>query len=225
MKYGHPTLLRYPLWVSLESDKDVKFLIKPLSYSKVYGLNEYYYIKDKLDGVEKYTPYDSLEDSIVEVKGIIGFSNTKEVLQALSSEDRNYLEYKLYQLSSLTSEQLGNIQKLIYLVTEPKLQEPTYSCDKCKSIPGLQAARNCPLLDAEPTAKFKLRVGDTTYTRCPIASMDTYIVNQIIQSNNFLSMNTLPLSGGIEEQSAWFVLVSQRYKARLNELRALQNQS
>lgn len=224
MKYGHPTLLRHPVWISLESDKDVKFLIKPLAYSKVYGLNEYYYIKDKLDGIESYTPYDSLEDSIVDIKGIIGFSNTKDVLKALSSADRNYLEYKLYQLSSLTLEQINNIQALIYLITEPKLQEPTYTCEKCKAIPGLQVARNCPLLDTEPSSKFKLRVGDNTYTRCPISDMDTYIVNQIIQSNNFLSMNTLPLSGGIEEQSVWFVLVSQRYKARLNELRA-QNQS
>lgn len=229
MKYGHPTLLRYPVWVSLESDKDVKFLLKPLSYSAVYGMNEYYYVRDKLEGIEKYTPYDNLESSILEVKGVLGFNEgstsncIQEVLRALSSADRDYLEYKLYQLSSLTYLQLENIQKLIYLVTEPKLQEVTYTCEKCKKIPGLQEARNCPLLNKAITSKFKLRVGDTTYTQCPIADMDNYVVNQIVQSNNFLAVNSLPLSGGIEEQSAWFVLVSQRYKARLNELRSAQN--
>ena len=223
MKYGHPTLVRYPIWVSLESDKEVKFLLKPLSYSKVYGMNEYYYLKDKLEGVVKYTPYDTLEESILEVKGILGFSSTSDVLRALSQEDKNYLEMKLYQISSLTTQQLANIEQLINIITEPKLQTETYTCTKCKSIPGLQLSRNCPLLDSPPTAKFKLRIGETTYTRCPVANVDNYVVNQIIQSNNFLSMNSLPLSGGIEEQSSWFVLVLQRYKARLNELRANQN--
>lgn len=40
MKYGHPTLLRQPLWVELPSDKDVKFLIRPMSYGEVYGLKK-----------------------------------------------------------------------------------------------------------------------------------------------------------------------------------------
>lgn len=223
MKYGHPTLVRYPIWVELESDKDIKFLIKPLSYSKVYGLNEYYYIKDKLKGIAKYTPYDTLEESILEVKGAIGFSSTSDVLRALSQADRNYLEYKLYEVSSLTSEQLSNVEDMINIITEPKLQADTYACSKCKTIPGLQAARNCPLLNEPPLATFKIRIGNTTHTQCPVATIDNYVANQIIQSNNFLSMNALPLSGGIEEQSSWFVLVSQRYKARLNELRAAQN--
>lgn len=220
MKYGHPTLLRYPIWVSLESDKEVKFLLKPMSYYSVYGMNEYYYIKDKLNNVEKFIPYDILKDSILEVRGVIGFDSTDSILKALSSSDRNYLEYKLYEISSLTQEQLTNIENLIGIITEPSLQDETYSCAKCKSIPGLQDARNCPLLEDAPTSKFKIRIGSTTYTNCPIATVDTYVVNQIIQSNNFLSMNSLPISGGIEEQSSWFVLVSQRYKAKLNELRS-----
>lgn len=223
MEYGHPTLVRYPIWVSLESDKDVKFLLKPLSYSQVYGMNEYYYLKDKLENVVHYTPYDSLESSILEIKGIVGFSSTADVLRALSQEDKSYLEYKLYSISSLTNTQLSNIENLINVITEPKLQEPSYSCEKCKTIPGLQMARNCPLIDIKIPSKFKLKIGDTVHTKCPMGNIDTYVVNQIIQSNNFLSMNTLPLSGGIEEQSSWFVLVSQRYKARLNELRANQN--
>lgn len=223
MRYGHPTLVRQPIWVSLKSDKDIKFLLRPLSYSIVYGMNEYYYLKDNLTDIEAYTPYDNLEYSIIDTKGTIGFTNTKDILRALSTEDKSFLEYTLYSISCLTNEQLQNIEELIGLITEPTLQTQNYTCDKCKTIPGMQAARNCPLIDIKIPAKFKLRVGNTTYNKCPMSNLDTYVINQIIQSNNFLSMNTLPLSGGIEEQSSWFVLVSQRYKARLNELRATQN--
>lgn len=222
MKYGHPTLVRYPIWVSLESDKDVKFLLKPLSYSKVYGMNEYYYIKDEMDNIVQYTPYDNLEESILEIKGIVGFKEnytSADILKALSQDDKIYLEYKLYAISSLTTAQLLNIEKLIDIITEPRLHEPTYTCSKCQSIPGLQQARNCPLITIETPAKFKIRINNTTYITCPMGDLDTYVINQIIQANNFLSMNTLPLNGGIEEQSSWFVLVSQRYKARINELR------
>lgn len=224
MKYGHPTLLRQPLWVSLESDKDVKFLMTPLSYYQVYGLNEYYYIRDKLDGVESFPPFDMLKESIKEVKGTVGFNSIDDVLKAISTEDKSYLEYKLYEISALTSEQVENLGKLMDLITSSAVQEETYSCAKCKTIPGLQEARNCPLLATTPSAKFKLRVGETTYTQCPMSDIDNYVVNQIIQSNNFLGLNTLPLSGGIENQSVWFVLVSQQYKHKLNELRASKNQ-
>ena len=223
MKYGHPTLVRYPVWVSLESDKEVKFLLKPLSYSKVYGMNEYYYLRDKLEGIVNYTPYDSLLESILDVKGVVGFTSTEDVLKAISQDDKNYLEYKLYTISSLTNKQLDSINKLIDIITEPQLMADTYNCEKCKKIPGMQQARNCPLIDIKEPAKFKLRISDATYTTCPMADIDNYVVNQIIQANNFISMNSLPLSGGIEEQSSWFVLVSQRYKARLNEIRANQN--
>lgn len=222
MKYGHPTLVRYPVWVSLESDKEVKFLLKPLSYSKVYGMNEYYYLRDKLEGITNYTPYDSLLESILDVKGVVGFTSIEDILKALSQDDKNYLEYKLYTISSLTNKQLDSINKLIDIITEPQLMADTYNCEKCKEIPGMQQARNCPLIDIKEPAKFKLRISDTTYTACPMADIDNYVVNQIIQANNFISMNSLPLSGGIEEQSSWFVLVSQRYKARINALRANQ---
>lgn len=224
MKYGNPTLVRQPLWVSLESDKDVKFLIKPLSYAQVYGLNEYYYLKDKLDTIANFKPYDTLESSIIDTKGTLGFDSISQVLTALSQEDKNFLEYTLYSISSLTTEQLNNIEELIDIITEPKLQEPTYNCEKCKSIPGMQQARNCPLIEIKTPAKFKLKIRDKVHTKCPISSIDTFVVNQIIQSHNFLALNSLPLSGGIEEQSVWFVLVAQKYKSRINELK-LQNQS
>lgn len=225
MKYGHPTLVRHPLWVSLPSDEDIKFLLKPLSYGQVYGMNEYYYIKDKLDGIVNFIPYDILLNSIIDVKGTVGFNNTADILKALSTEDKSYLEYKLYQFSALTQEQLENIKQLIDLMTNETLQEPTYNCSKCKTIPGMQEARNCPLLaNPPPFANFKLRINETTYTKCPVSDIDNYVSNQIIQSNNFLSFNILPVSGGIEEQSAWFVLVSQMYKSKLNELRANKTQ-
>lgn len=222
MKYGHPTLLRHPLWVSLESDKEVKFLLQPLSYSQVYGMNEYYYIKDKATNIEKYTPYGVLHSNIIDYKGAIGFSDLSTLLDTLSISDKEFLEYKLYELSALTEEQLLNIEELINIITEPALQDDSYSCAKCKLVPGRQEARNCPLLELTTKAKFKIRIGNTTHTSCPVASVDTYVANQIIQSNNFLSMNTQPLSGGLDNQSVWFVLVSQRYKARVNELRARQ---
>ena len=224
MKYGNPTLVRQPLWVSLASDKDVKFLIKPLSYAQVYGLNEYYYLKDKLDNLSNFKPYDTLEQSIIEVKGTIGFNSIEQVLVALSQEDKNFLEYTLYSISSLTNEQLSNIDELINLITEPKLQEPTYNCEKCKSIPGMQQARNCPLIEINNPAKFKLKISNKVYTKCPMSSIDNFVANQIIQSHNFLALNSLPLSGGIEEQSVWFVIVAQKYKSRINELK-IQNQS
>ena len=224
MKYGHPTLLRHPLWIALESDKEVKFLLKPLTYSKVYGMNEYFYSKDKLTNIVPYVPFDVLLDAIEDYRGVIGFSSKEEVLKALSTEDKAYLELMLYSISSLTTEQLNNIDSIIDLMLSATLQESSYDCTKCKTIPGMQQARNCPLLEVKSEARFKLRVGDTTYTECPVSSLDTYIVNQIIQAHNFISINALPLSGGISEQSAWFVLVVQRYKAKLNALRASNQQ-
>ena len=220
MKYGHPTLLRHPIWVSLESDKEVKFLIKPLSYAQVYGMNEYFYSKDKLNSITHYIPFDTLVDSILDFRGIHGFASLDDILKALSADDKAHLELTLYTISSLTNAQLSNIDNLIDLMLSPTLQEATYSCDKCKTIPGMQQARNCPLIELKEKAKFKLRVGDKTYTECPISDLDTYVINQIIQANNFISINSLPLSGGMSEQSVWFVLVVQRYKNKLNALRA-----
>lgn len=224
MKYGHPTLLRHPLWVSLESDKEVKFLMKPLAYSQVYGMNEYFYSKDKLSSITPYIPFDTLAESILDYRGVVGFDNIKDILKAISTEDKAYLEVMLYTISSLTTEQLNNIEDLIDLILSPSLQEPTYSCEKCKTIPGMQQARNCPLIQISEPSKFKLRIGDKTYTSCPISDLDTYVINQIIQANNFISINALPIAGSISEQSVWFVLVVQRYKNKLNALKAANSQ-
>lgn len=220
MKYGHPSLLRHPIWVSLQSDKDVKFLLKPLSYGDVYGINEYYYLKDKNPVVSSYIPFDILLNSIQDTRGTVGFSSTADILNALSITDKTFLERTLFEISSLTNTQMENIENLIGIMLAPQLQDESYICSNCEKVPGRQAARNCPLIDLPEQATFRLRINNTSYTACPMANLDTYVINQIIQSNNFLSINSLPLAGGLSEQSVWFVLVSQKYKAKLNELRA-----
>ncbi len=215
MKYGHPTLLRQPLWVELPSDKDVKFLIRPMSYGEVYGLNEYYYIKDKLSYVAEYKSFDLLESHILDTKGCIGFDSIPEVIRHLSLDDKNFLEHQLFVLSSLTMEQLTNIEKLLYIISEPSLQSDTFNCEKCKLIPGMQQARNCPLLSDEdrlPDVHFKLKLGNYIYNHCPIVDLDTFVVNQIHTAYSAYSSGVFPISGGIDTQSVWFVLVVQKYK-------------
>lgn len=218
MKYGYPTLFRQPVWVVLPHDKDVKFLIKPLSYSEMYGYNEIMYANKWSESYLHNSSFIFIHTHIIDFEGIIDCPSVKDALSMLSVQDKAFLEAKILEYSTLTIEQSQNLDLLIHLMLEPSLQEDTYNCEKCKAIPGMQAARNCPLLEVHPNNKFKLRVGNTTLTRCPISDMDIYVSNQIIKANGFMSMNILPIAGGIGDQSVWFVEIIGKYRAISYEL-------
>lgn len=218
MKFGYPSLFRHPIWITLESDKDVKFLIKPLSYADVYGSTEAYYLSSSQHIPQPISPFHLLESSILDFKGIAGTSSVHEALSMLSLKDKMFLDTKLKKLSTLSPEQLQNIDNLIYILLEPQLQDQSYDCKKCQSIPGMQQSRNCPLLDTKVKNKFKIKINNTIFTSCPIPELDVYISNQIVSANNFISMNTLPLEGGIGNQSVWFVEAAQRYKIVSNSI-------
>ncbi len=211
MKYGYPTLFRNPIWVVLPSDKDVKFLLKPLSYAEVFGYNESLYANQNSDSYMSKDPHTFIYTNIIDFAGIKDCPSVEAALTLLSIQDKTFLESKILEYSMPTSEQLSNLDMLVRLILEPSLQDKTYNCTKCKEIPGMQQARNCPLIN-HTSSKFKLRINDYTYTQCPIASIDIYCCNQIIKANDFMAMNTLPITGGIGEQSVWFVEAVHIYR-------------
>lgn len=212
MKYGFPTLFRQPIWVTLLSDKDVKFLLQPLSYKDIFGSTEAFYAATQDSSFSTSSIFTFLTNSVLDFKGITGASSVEQALSALSINDKQYLEQKLSELSIVTPEQLNNIKTIIHLLTNPTLKDGSYTCEKCKAVPGLPESRNCPLLNKPPTAKFKLRINDVTYARCPVPDIDIYISNQIITASNFINSHTLPLEGGMGNQSMWFVEASQQYQ-------------
>lgn len=219
MKYGHPTLVRYPVWVALQSDPTVQFLIKPMSYGEVYGANEYYYAKQHDTDITSHNRYGLLDKYILDSRGCVGFPTINSIVRSLSLEDKNFLELKLFQLSSLTVEQINNIERLLYTILEPSLQGSTFNCAKCKAIPGMQLSRNCPLISIPVPSNFKIRLGNETIKYCPINDIDNYVVNQAITAYTSYTNKLYPLDGGLESQSVWFVVVSQKYHVILEDIR------
>ena len=74
------------------------------------------------------------------------------------------------------------------------------------------------MLDAEAyhDPSFKLQVGDTIYSTCPIVHKDNYLVGNTVEAYKILESRNRPEDGAYGDQPVFWAVVSQRMKNKVS---------
>lgn len=212
-RFGNPILFRTPFWVSLQSDPEAKLKFKPLSYKRIRETEYLNYSK----APNFLTVDELLIESLVDSYNFIGFPSNEAIITSLSTAEKNYLFSELSNMSIINQEQQKNLENIIAIALDPKMQDDNWDCDTCIHK-KLQTHRACNFIPKEQHMPFKMRVRDTTFTNCPISLLDNFILAQAGEAYRLIEAGLLPEQGSIGDQTMWAVIASVTYKKLLNEL-------
>jgi len=218
-KFGAPLLFRLPMWVNLPSDSEVSLLLKPLTYSDITAFYDTYYITQCSDKfLNPSTHHTILHDAVVDYKNIINFPDITTLLQQLPIKDIQYLYECLMELSSISKEQLEELNMMLDIQFNPVFGDESWNCTVCQAK-KLDYSRACgflPEAERDP-APYLPRVGERRFTQCPISTLDGHVSSQASLAHTLLISGVLPEVGGLGEQTEWFVRVALLYKRKVAE--------
>ena len=214
LKYGNPILFRTPYWLSLpeELDEDAKFKLKPLSYKTIREI-EY----NNYSQLSPHNEDELLINSIVDTYGIHGFNDNATLVKQLPKNIKDYLINDLIQMSTVTNEQYRNLEDMISVLLDPKLQDENWDCDTCIHK-KLQAHRACGFIDEAERLPFRIKINNSTYTTCPISTLDRFILNSAGEAYKLIENGILPENGSVGDQSLWAIQAASIYKGLINKL-------
>jgi len=216
-KYGSATLYRTPVWVSLPSDSEVKLLLKPLPHKLLTEYSERSYIIHKSkDYTLTDTVHEAVAAAIVDTMNTFGFPSNTQLVNSLSLSDLHFLHDRVLELSVVTQDQMKAMRDMLDIQMHKDFSDDTWNCIVCKAK-GLDYARACGFLDKDKRDPKPLLpiVAGKRYTECPIASLDTFVLNQMALAHNLMELGVLPEAGGLGNQSDWFVQAALIYKRKM----------
>ena len=218
-KYGPSNLFLTSIWVSLPSDPEVYIYITPLTHSKIHKIQELQYFKSKHPTIfDPSTIQLLLSEHIADTKNVIGFSDTYSFVSQLPLSDVRFLYMELMTISVVTSEQLEELTTMLDIQFNPVFQDETWDCRNCQEK-KLDYSRGCGFLketerDLNPLLP---RINGVRYTQCPISSIEAFTANQASKAHTMLINGVLPESGGIGDQTDWFVKAALLFKRKVAE--------
>jgi hypothetical protein len=169
----------------------------------------YYYINTKIT---------ILAEAVIDTRSAINFPNHTIVLKQLPPSDINFLYDKLTSISILTPEQQANINDMLEIQFNSQFREDSWDCKVCQKK-KLDYNRACGYLpeDKRDPAPMLPRVNGKIFTQCPISTIDGYVTSQATKAHELFINGVLPETGGIAEQTDWFVKVALLYKRKIAE--------
>jgi len=218
-RYGCPLLLRSEFSVPLLSDSETSVILKPLSYSTVTSANVTQYMLSKdADLIPFQTIRDIIKLSVVNYREAHGFPNISSFVDQLPNKDISHLYTKLIEISTLTLSQLEALEDMLDIQFHPLFQDESWKCEICQKK-RLDSTRGCGYLPVEKRDKSPIlpKIGNRKFTECPISSIDPYVSSQASIAYSMFSQGVLPETGGLSEQTEWFIRVSLLYKRKIAE--------
>lgn len=102
------------------------------------------------------------------------------------------------------------------LSLDEKFLTSSWRCEECQSK-GIDKVRNCGFRgEQEKDKKFFVYVGENKYTYCPIYELDEGLVSSAFECYTFYDKGILPESGGMYDQTQFFVLSAQYVEMKSN---------
>jgi len=122
----------------------------------------------------------------------------------------------ILQESVITPEEYEKLELNIRLHFSDELKSDNWNCEVCRSK-RLDRVRNCGFRgELDKSKDFKVQIGEHIYTHCPIYDIDKELIAAAIESYNIFSSGFLPDSGGLYDQTQFFItsatLVDRAYK-------------
>jgi len=215
LKYGTGSLYRTPIWVKLD---DAYIKLKPLSHKELHTINEESYLTQISTSPMLLTKRELLKDAIVGTQNIHGFPNYTILVNQLCAADVDYLYDKVMEISKVTEEQVHNLRDAIDLQFNAEYSDETWNCSVCQER-KLDKSRGCGFLpeDKRDSAPFLPRVNGKRPTVCPISTVDNYIISQATMAYMIFDSGALPESGGLGEQTDWFIQAAMLYSRKVKE--------
>ena len=218
-KYGPSNLFLTNIWVSLPSDPEVYILLTPLTHSKIHKIQELYYFKSNNPIIFDPTTIQLLlSEHIIDTKNVMDFPDTYSLMSQLSISDIGFLYKELATISIVTTEQHEELSAMLDIQFNPVFQDESWDCKTCQER-KLDYSRGCGFLaeNARDLSPLLPRIKGIRYTQCPISSIDAFVANQASKAHTMLINSVLPESGGIGDQTDWFVKAALLFKRKVSE--------
>ena len=157
-----------------------------------------------------------LETCVIEMKNVLEIDKHGE-LQDITAVDINNLppevikevaEY-LVTYSKVTTDFIETLEVGVDLSLDPKYKTDTWKCIVCKKR-KLDKTRNCGFLnEQEKDPEWEVAVRGKVYKHCPIYMVDASLTADAFLAYQYFKDGVLPESGGLFDQTEFFVQSSQ----------------
>ena len=218
-KFGPANLFLTQVWVELPSDSEVALLIRPLTYAEIITNQEIAYLHSQNKDYFKTVTYQSIiTPCVLDSRGAINFPTLSDLIEQLGREDLYFIHSRLMEISTVTSDQLGELGEMLDIQFSPQLRDDSWKCTTCQEK-KLDYTRACGFLPEDKRDKSPLlpRIKGQRFTQCPISLLDGYIIKQASLAHSMLEAGTLPEAGGVGNQTEWFVRAAFTYKNKIAE--------
>jgi len=193
-----------------DSVRPARFLIQSPSF-KLYTLIAMSYDTDGV--IPEFIDHLLLDHCIVGMENVDGLDRPSELPLDIQQD----LLQKLMELFYPNQEFYSKLDISLDLFMDSKFQGETWSCQKCQER-RLDRQRNCPYLDKAEYYEdnYRLIVGDTTYTECPIPLKDNLLVGKVMEAYRIAEATQLPEVGAYGNQPVFWAIASQRMKEKVS---------
>jgi len=142
----------------------------------------------------------------------------KEDISILTYTDLHTLYDNIMYTSILHEDDVDIIKKAVGISLEDSFKDDTFSsCSLCQER-RMDINRNCPYLDEKTHDKDVFYIIDNAKVSiCPMADMNSPIVNDAFRCYSVAEANQLPTAGGMYDQTSFFVEVSALIKGMINK--------
>jgi hypothetical protein len=125
---------------------------------------------------------------------------------------------EILELSTLTEEDTKSLDMAVDLTFDKRFKTGSWKCDTCQ-YKKLDKTRNCGYLAPKFQGNdFSVTVGKQVYKECPIYFLDTTLFNDALDCYMMYDKNFLPDSGGLYDQTKFFVYSSKLISNKVKEL-------
>ena len=178
------------------------FVLHTLSYKSILNLN--YFLENR-----KYSEYyiRLLEESLITIEDE---NNENIPIEWVPYKVLKEVGDFVVEESTISEKELTQLKTSLEIHFSKQMQADTWKCDVCRRK-RLDKQRNCGFLPKEERqdVDFKLYVGNTLYTHCPIYDVNPSLLSTAIEAYNIGKNRFLPDTGGWYDQTQFFCIAYQ----------------
>jgi hypothetical protein len=211
MKKIRPTKGHY--FYTPESYKDsgkITVVFRALSHGELISL-------ETLIEAKRYSEanYRAVEFAVIKIED--SFGNPSIAVNDLSTSLIEEIADRIFRMSEVTRREYEQLKSSTNIYFDPTYQTDSWKCEICREK-RLDRVRNCGFRgEKDKDPNFVAYVNNQPYKYCPIYDVNKELLSDAVECYNAYDANLLPDSGGLYDQTRFFVLSSQEIFMKLKE--------
>lgn len=158
--------------------------------------------------------YNVCKVAILEIEDEDGDEHT---LSSLPPPVITEISEQILDKSIITDEEAEKLVLNVNISMDNTFKTDSWNCENCR-YKKLDRIRNCGYLgEKEKRDDFRVNVGKQVYTYCPIYDIDAQLLDSAIECYMMYDKNILPDSGGLYDQTRFFVIASRIFTNKVRE--------